>query len=1069
MAQIKEEIYRFIPVDNSLAAPNTGKGSITIPGHRETRNVVMIVNASRGVIIASQFDPAKGWTREHGHVYPGDPNYPDPYFPFALDGTCKYILDYDTSQMSQSDQLSIYIDDYTSGEKIRPWDFGTDAIERMRVSNPQSLIDADFEYGIQNTKWQVFGSNRRNPSFYEVAGPPLTVSAISSDGGTPYSLVTITVAAGTGLTAGTPISVTGTTDGLADGLFIIESDNSPTLSTFSYRAKGVIASGSILTSYNVVKKGGVYTGAEFPVSAIALNNPSNGFVQLTFSEAHSLVPGSPITVFDTGGNTDWAGVFFANNIVSPTVIQYQVNNTATALTGTPTLGNITVYARNDSFFIHRPFDGGVFMGPLLPVHGLEAKRQTKQYFRYQSGKGFLFSTGALLNPTFDVTSVTYSSGTGEVTITTEFPHALQTGSTIFLEGIASDNYYGSYIVKSISSEKIFVVDALSPAPTDTTAVLGEQPRITVTNWTGAVIRTGMFDDQNGLYWEYDGQQLYAVKRSSTFQLAGTVSLSNGSRVVTGTNTRFLSEQLQVNDLVVIRGQSYRITGITSDTALTVSPENRGTTATNVKMLKTIDERVRQKNFNYDTINGHGPSGYNVRLSRMQMWGIQFSWYGAGFADFLIRGPLGSFIKAHRFANHNVNYEAYLRSANLPARYEVDNCAAYARILVDTGTGTSDLILNRTGRFPEPIPGYPGYVLLSGIENGTSTMHHEVITYTGKSSENIVTQGDNYVVGEFVEAADSNGFVIEVTSVNDTGGIASFRLFTGGTGYTTGNVTMSVAAASGTTAAVINVTSVSSGAVTSGPGRPTLTGITRAQSYNQFIAGQTRTFQAETTAVNFDAGSTAMLLNTTFSPTISHWGSSVIMDGGFDRDLGFLFNYSVSGVTVGGNQGSTLLLFRPAPSVSNTLPGEFGEREVINRAQITLKNIEVNNITGREYQIYAIVNPSNIGAATWVNANVQTVNTASLFQPSFAQVATQGGTLVGTTNNPVDGEILFQFIGTSAGSEIFDLTGLKEVQNSIISGPGTFPDGPEVIALYIVNNNNQAGDFDIVLSWTEAQA
>ena len=87
MAQVKEELYRFVPVDNSLAAPNTGKGSITIPGHRETRNVVMIVNASRGVIIASQFDPAKGWTREHGHVYPGDPDYPDPFFPNALDGT----------------------------------------------------------------------------------------------------------------------------------------------------------------------------------------------------------------------------------------------------------------------------------------------------------------------------------------------------------------------------------------------------------------------------------------------------------------------------------------------------------------------------------------------------------------------------------------------------------------------------------------------------------------------------------------------------------------------------------------------------------------------------------------------------------------------------------------------------------------------------------------------------------------------------------------------------------------------------------------------------------------------
>ena len=40
----------------------------------------MIVNATDGVIIANQFDPGKGWTREHAHIYPGDANFPDPDF-----------------------------------------------------------------------------------------------------------------------------------------------------------------------------------------------------------------------------------------------------------------------------------------------------------------------------------------------------------------------------------------------------------------------------------------------------------------------------------------------------------------------------------------------------------------------------------------------------------------------------------------------------------------------------------------------------------------------------------------------------------------------------------------------------------------------------------------------------------------------------------------------------------------------------------------------------------------------------------------------------------------------------
>ena len=33
--------------------------------------------------------------------------------------------------------------------RTRPFDFGTDAIERMRVAS-QSMLDADFEYGLQS-------------------------------------------------------------------------------------------------------------------------------------------------------------------------------------------------------------------------------------------------------------------------------------------------------------------------------------------------------------------------------------------------------------------------------------------------------------------------------------------------------------------------------------------------------------------------------------------------------------------------------------------------------------------------------------------------------------------------------------------------------------------------------------------------------------------------------------------------------------------------------------------------------------------------------------------------------
>ena len=57
----------------------------------------------------------------------------------------------------------------------------------------------------------------------------------------------------------------------------------------------------------------------------------------------------------------------------------------------------------------------------------------------------------------------------------------------------------------------------------------------------AAVRAGMFDDQNGLFWEYDGQQIYVVQRTSTYNITGTVSVTNNSNNITGSNTRF-SEQ-----------------------------------------------------------------------------------------------------------------------------------------------------------------------------------------------------------------------------------------------------------------------------------------------------------------------------------------------------------------------------------------------------------------------------------------------------------------------------------------------------------------------------------------------
>jgi len=955
MAKRKEEQWVF----------NASAKTVKIPGHVEIHDLLLINNATRGVVIANQFESGKKFTKTHSHPPLGT----DPDFPYSPDGVCTFTLEYDTTAMSNDDELSIYIEDERHGLTVRPYPFGTDAIERIRVANPLSLIDADFEYGLQDTKWQSLGLNRNIPSFFELPSLPLTVTDITSDGAAGFSNITITVTSGEAIPIDTPVSVSGTSNELAEGLFIVTTSNNTT--SFSYKAKGFIAAGSIFTTYNSVKKGGIFGSTSLAVAGVStVATGTTTFVTVDFQDNHGFVPGSPIAVLDsTAGLQAHEGSFFVNRVPFGTRIVYD----AGANVGVIQAGNLTVYGKNDANFVHRPFDGGVKISNFYPIHGLEAKRQTKRYFRYQSGKGFFYSTGALLAPNYDIETLTYSNP--YISIETAEDHGLQVGATIKISGVVSANYNGTYVVEDITSNRIFRVLATS-APTVSPALQGDSAKIGITKWTGCAIRAGMFDDSNGMFWEFDGKDLYVVRRSSTQQISGVVDVSNGARIVTGTNT-FFTDQVSVGEKVVIKGQTYLITSIASNTSLTISPEYRGVNSTGNKITKVIDLKVPQSKFNYDKIDGEGPSGFNLDITKMQMYAMQYSWYGAGFIDFMIRGPVGEFITVHRFTNNNVNTEAYMRSGNLPTRYEVSNYTSLGKLNVATGIGTTSLALVNADSFPVPETGKLNYVLVNSTTNGYT--YDEIMSYTGKN----------------------------------------------------GN---------------------------------TLTGITTTAAFNLFLSGRSRTFTGVSSSQNHPAGSSVILMNTTCSPSISHWGAAVVMDGGFDDDTGFVFSLARANVTIPANTTRTVLLFRPSPSVSNTIPGFLGEREVLNRSQTKFQSLAINNTSGRNVELAGILNPSNVtgGEGFWIGANRTTVGSTNVFQPSFSQYNTSFTTI------PTDGEILFRFLSLSGNAE-YDLTNIKEVQNSVIGGNNTFPDGPEVLAIVVANQNNQAATFDITLKWREAQA
>ncbi|MEK9699733.1 MAG: hypothetical protein VW270_28405, partial [Candidatus Poseidoniales archaeon] len=208
----------------------------------------------------------------------------------------------------------------------------------------------------------------------------------------------------------------------------------------------------------------------------------------------------------------------------------------------------------------------------------------------------------------------------------------------------------------------------------------------VDSYSGAATRSGMFDFQNGFFFEYDGGTLYAVRRTSTLQLSGTCTVTQNSNKITGSSTSFNS-QLNVGDYIVLRGMSYRVTRINSNSEMFVQPEYRGVSTSNIILTKTEDIKVPQTEWNIDKADGTGPEGFNLNIHKIQMAYMDYSWYGAGKIRFGFKDLKGHVRYCHEFVHNNRLDESYMRSGNMPAKYEVINGAnpTYAPTLFHWGT------------------------------------------------------------------------------------------------------------------------------------------------------------------------------------------------------------------------------------------------------------------------------------------------------------------------------------------------------------------------------------------------
>jgi len=961
--------------------------TIVIPRYIPRERLLLITNVSTNQVIYNFSDPSLKAT-SYTAVIDSSNN-----------GTTTLVLNYNTTAMTVGDKLQFTIDEFA--ERILPGEALQDPVQKMRVSTPQSLIDTDFEYGTQPTKWEVLTTVNNKPcQYYDIQDPVAqpsggarTITAITGTGSS--RLVTVVTSTAHGLVLGDKFFIQDTNDPYANGWFMVKAVSTTTVSndTFTYYARHtILTNGSILDATKTfIYKAFDYTSSSIPVSATAgaAFTASGTTVTATTTNAHGLVPGDMIYVKGTTAATS-----------NPPNGAWEVATTPTANTFTFVVvdapsGAITALAgsltpRSGSQSIHRAFDGGVKFTTGVSAPGSRVVRQTRKYFRYQSGKGIQFSTGSMMKPVFSVDAVTSSSNV--VTVTTHYEHFLGVGATITVSGSTDTAYNGTWTVASVPTPLSFTyvassVPAVTPAP-------GWPINVAPSNWYGAQVRLGMFDDQNGMFFEFDGQNFNAVRRDSTEQISGEVATTQGSQTVTGTNTAF-SSQLSPGDKVVIRGTSYSVESIASDTSMFIFPEYRGPSITNGGVVsKTVDFKVPQAQFNIDRLDGTGPSGMTLNLSKMQMFYIDYAWYGAGAIRFGVKDEFGEVIYVHRMTHANVKNAAYMRSGNLPARYEASNDTPRTVLSATALSSATSISVASTADFPSA-----GTLFLAAAGASGAI---EYVSYTGKTAT-------------------------------------------------------------------------------------TFTGLTRGLT-NVIINPNTGATGGASAATTFTYSATAPIPVRLYSRHVatgtSHWGSAVIMDGRFDEDKAYIFQTGMASSLVIPRGSTTnryaLLSLRVAPSVDNGMVGIFGQRELVNRMQLTLKQMDVL----AQSTASAAGNPGIFLIEVILNGRVNTA-TGNTWQnvggSSLAQVQYHAANTTILGGEP----ILSYFVSTVTGEASVvgqDLSTVRELGNSIIAGGTTttattdgsnvFPDGPDKVTITVRNLSGASvtsASLNGRLSWTEAQA
>lgn len=267
----------------------------------------------------------------------------------------------------------------------------------------------------------------------------------------------------------------------------------------------------------------------------------------------------------------------------------------------------------------------------------------------------------------------------------------------------------------------------------------------------------------------------------------------------------------------------------------------------------VDNEVLQADWNMDKLDGLGPSGITLDLTKTNILFIQAQWLGVGqvVVGFDIDGVL---IPAHAFKNANALTVPYTQTFNLPVRMELRNTG------VSTGATISFVCCSVQSEGGQEVRGFP-FATPPTITTTAVTTRRPVLSLRPKATYNSRTNRAQIEDIEYLLRATTNDAMYEIV----VGGVL------------TGAAWTSVAASSvteyDTTATAISggVTTLS-GFVISGSGSASGTTFRGSDLRNPLVLSQIDALTANQTNITLVCTSFSATSNIT---AVANWHEQVI--------------------------------------------------------------------------------------------------------------------------------------------------------------------------------------------------